>query len=103
MVATGRGTQVVPTPVIDHVLPVAVFDRKSFPLVECVVRACSTFSPPIIAVGATLVMAILLAAALGLCLFIATTLVAIPIIRDRIGQFRRIRATQGPGATCSPQ
>ena len=34
MVTTGRGTQVVAAPVIDHILPVAVFGRKAIAFVE---------------------------------------------------------------------
>ena len=87
MVTTGRGTQVVAAPVIDHILPVAVFDRKALAPVECMVWACATFVPSTLVVRATpvatairlacfVVATILLAAAL--CLFIATAIVAIP-------------------------
>jgi hypothetical protein len=86
MVTTGRSTQVVAAPVIDHIIPVAIFDRKAIASVECMVWACATFVLSL--VRATLVArairlacfvgaAILLAAAL--CLFLAATLVAIAL------------------------
>jgi hypothetical protein len=88
MVTTGRGAQVVAAPIIDHIVPVAVFDRKALAPVVCVVWACATFIASLIIVRATLaftairlarfvVATILLAAAL--CLFAATAIVAIAI------------------------
>jgi hypothetical protein len=89
MITTGRGTQVVAAPVIDHVLPVAVFNRKALASAECMVRACATFILSRIVVCVTLVLrairlaclvvaTILLATALHL--IIATTIIAIPIV-----------------------
>jgi hypothetical protein len=89
MVTTGRGAQVVAAPVINHIIPVTVFDRKAIAPVECMVGAGATFVTPVITVCATpvfrairlasfVVATILLAAAL--CLFIATAIVAIPTI-----------------------
>ena len=73
-------------PVIDHIIPMAVFDRKAIAPVECMVWTRTTFVLSL--VRATLVVrairlacfvgaAILLAATL--CLFIATALVAISL------------------------
>ena len=86
MVTTRRGTEVVGTPVIDHIVPVAVFGRKAIAPVESVVRARTTFVQTPIVVCATLeftpirltsfVAATILLAA---CLFITTAVVAIPI------------------------
>jgi len=54
MVATGWGTQVVTAPVVDHVVPVAVFDRQAIAPAEFVIGARASFIPPLI-VAATLV------------------------------------------------
>jgi hypothetical protein len=74
MVTARRGTQVVAAPVIDHILPVAVFDRKALAPVECVVWTCATLVPSLVPVT---VVAIPLVAVL--CLFIAIAIVVIPI------------------------
>ena len=85
MVTTRRSTEVITAPVIDHILPVPVFDRNAIAPAEFMVRARASFFPSLIVVRATLVFTsirpaafvvatILLAAAL--CLFIATAIVA---------------------------
>jgi hypothetical protein len=76
MVTARRGTQVVAAPVIDHILPVAVFDRKTLAPVELMVWACASFVASLI-VRATLVVAMVLLAA-ALHLFIATAIIVIP-------------------------
>jgi hypothetical protein len=62
----------VAAPIIDHIIPVAVLDRKPIALAKCMVRARAALVP-----ARFVVATILLAAAL--CLFIATSIVAIPI------------------------
>jgi hypothetical protein len=85
MVTAWRGTEIVAAPVIDYIIPVAVFDRKAIAPAEFMVWASATFFPSLIVVRATpvitanrlasfVVATILLAA----CLFIRTAIVAIP-------------------------
>ena len=88
MVTAGRGTQVVAAPVIDHILPVVVFDRKALAPVKLMVWTCATFFAPLIVVRATTVLTAIRLASLvaatillvaALCLFTTTAIVAIPI------------------------
>jgi hypothetical protein len=99
MVTTGRGTQLVAAPVIDHILPVAVFRGEAPALAEIMVWACATFIPclVVVIVGATpvltgsglasyVVATILLTAAL--CLFVAA---AIAVIALALGEGKSSR------------
>ena len=102
MVTTGRGTQLVAAPVIDHILLVAVFGGEAPALAEIMVWACATFIPCLVVVvivratpiytGSRLpyyvVATILLTAAL--CLFVAAAIVVIAL-------------TLGKGKSCRGQ
>ena len=107
MVTTGRGTQIVAAPVIDHIIPVAVFDRKAIAPVELMVWACAAFVPSLvratpvftaIRLACFVVATILLAAAL--CLFIATAIVAIPITLGEGKSSRGQRHCHDGGNNC---
>jgi hypothetical protein len=74
MVTTGRSTQVVAAPVIDHIIPVAVFGRKAIAPVECMVWTCATFV-------LSLVRATLVAGAIRLACFVAATILLAAALR----------------------
>lgn len=97
MVTTGRSTQIAAAPVIDHKMPVAIFDRKAIAHVEFMVWACATFFLSLIDVRADReIMAIRLAPFIAATLLlaavlfrhIATATVAVPITLGE-GKFSR--------------
>jgi len=96
-------------PVIDHIIPVAIFDRKALAPVELMVWACATFIPLLIVVRATLVLrtirlaclvvsTMLLAAAL--CLFITTAIFVILIPLGEGKSSREQRHCHDAGNNC---